>query len=86
MILEEKLNFDLLKSLDMRKFMQIHTFKLILNCTYKLINFQDDNDKDVYLWSFDQSFISYSLYHCNVHWIWKLFKIFDVNQSCITWF
>ncbi len=49
MILEEKLNFDLLKSLDMRKFMQIHTFKLILNCTYELIDFQDDNNKDVYL-------------------------------------
>ena len=49
MILEEKLDFDLLKSLDVKKFMQIHIFKLIFNCTYESIDFQDDNDKDVHI-------------------------------------
>ncbi len=49
MILEEKLDFDLLESLDVREFMQIHTLKLILDCTYESIDFQDDNDKDIYI-------------------------------------
>ncbi len=49
MILEKKLDFDLLKSFNVRKFMQIHILKLILKCTYELIDFQDDNDKDVYI-------------------------------------
>ncbi len=49
MILEEKLDFDLLKSFSVRKFMQIYTLKFILSCTYESINFQDDNDKDVYI-------------------------------------
>ncbi len=55
MILEEKLDFDLLKSFSVRKFMQIYTLKFILSCTYESINFQDDNDKDVYIWSFNLS-------------------------------
>jgi len=49
MILEEKFDFDLLKSFNMKKFMQIHILELIFNCTYKLINFQNDNNKNVYI-------------------------------------
>jgi len=49
MILEEKLDFDLLESLDVREFMQIYTLKLIFDCTYESIDFQDDNDKDIYI-------------------------------------
>jgi hypothetical protein len=49
MILKEKLDFDLLKSLNIRKFIQIHILELILDCIYESIDFQDDNDKDVYI-------------------------------------
>ncbi len=79
MILEEKLDFNLLESFNIREFMQIYILELIFNCTYELIDFQDNNVKDVYIWSSDQSFINCSFYHCNVHWIWELFEIFDVN-------
>jgi len=53
MILEEKLDFDLLKNLDVKEFMQIHIFELILNCTYESIDFRDDNSKNVYINAFD---------------------------------
>jgi hypothetical protein len=49
MILKEKLDFDLLESLDVKEFMQIHILRLILSCTYESIDFQDDNDKDVHI-------------------------------------
>ncbi len=47
MILKRKLDFDLLKSLDVRELMQIHFFRLIFNCSYESIDFQDDNSKDL---------------------------------------
>jgi len=47
MILKKKLDFDLLKSLDMRELMQIHFFRLIFDCNYELIDFQDNNSKDL---------------------------------------
>ncbi len=53
MILKKKLDFDLLKSLDMWELMQIHFFRLIFNCSYESIDFQDDNSKDLDVWSFD---------------------------------
>ena len=53
MIFEEKLDFDLLKSFSVRELMQIYFFKLIFNCSYESINFQDDNSKDLYIWLFD---------------------------------
>ncbi len=53
MILEEKLDFDLLKSLNVWKLMQIHFFRLIFNCSYESINFQDNNSKDVHIDTFD---------------------------------
>ncbi len=49
MIFKEKLDFDLLKSLNVRELMQIHFFRLIFNCKYESINFQDDNSKDLYI-------------------------------------
>ncbi len=53
MILERKLDFDLLKSFNVWKFMQIHFFRLIFDCSYESIDFQDDNSKDLNIWSFD---------------------------------
>ncbi len=53
MILKKKLDFDLFESLDVWKLMQIHFFKLIFNCNYELINFQDNNSKSLYIWLFD---------------------------------
>jgi len=53
MILEEKLDFDLLENLDVKEFMQIHTLELILDCTYESIDFRDDNSKDVHIDAFD---------------------------------
>ncbi len=47
MILKRKLDFDLLKSLNMKELMQIHFFRRIFDCNYKSINFQDDNSKDL---------------------------------------
>ncbi len=49
MILEEKLDFNLLESFNIREFMQIYILELIFNCTYELIDFQDNNVKDVYI-------------------------------------
>jgi len=53
MILEEKLDFDLLKSFNVKEFMQIYTFKLILDCAYESIDFRDDNSKNVHIDAFD---------------------------------
>jgi len=47
MILEKKLDFDLLKSFNVRELMQIYFFRLIFNCSYKSIDFQDNNSKDL---------------------------------------
>ena len=47
MILEKELDFDLLKSLDVKKLMQIYFFKLIFNYSYESIDLQDDNNKDL---------------------------------------
>jgi len=47
MIFREKLDLDLLKSFSMKKLMQIHFFRLVFNCSYESIDFQDDNSKDL---------------------------------------
>jgi len=47
MIFKEKLNLDLRKSFSMRNFMQIHFFKLVFNCSYESIDFQNNNSKDL---------------------------------------
>jgi len=47
MIFKEKLDLDLLESFSMKKLMQIHFFRLVFNCSYELIDFQDDNSKDL---------------------------------------
>ncbi len=53
MILEKKLDFDLLKNLNVWELMQIHFFRLIFDRNYKSIDFQDDNSKDLDVWLFD---------------------------------
>jgi len=47
MIFREKLDLDLLKNFSVRKLMQIHFFRLVFNCSYKSIDFQDNNSKDL---------------------------------------
>jgi len=47
MIFKEKLDLDLLKNFSVRKLMQIHFFRLVFNCSYESIDFQDDNSKDL---------------------------------------
>ncbi len=47
MIFREELDFDLLESFSMRKLMQIHFFRLVFNCSYESIDFQDNNSKDL---------------------------------------
>ncbi len=47
MIFRKKLDLDLLENFDVRKLMQIHFFRLVFNCSYELIDFQDDNSKDL---------------------------------------
>ncbi len=46
MIFKEKLDLNLLKNFNVRKLMQIHFFRLVFNCNYESIDFQDDNSKD----------------------------------------
>jgi len=46
-IFREELDLDLLENFSVEKLMQIHFFKLVFNCTYELIDFQDDNSKNL---------------------------------------
>jgi len=46
-IFREELDLDLLKSFNVKKLMQIHFFRLVFSCSYELIDFQDDNSKDL---------------------------------------
>jgi len=46
-IFREKLDLDLLESFSMRKLMQIYFFRLVFNCSYESIDFQDNNSKDL---------------------------------------
>ena len=38
---------------NVKKLMQIHFFRLVFNCSYELIDFQNDNSKDLNIWLFD---------------------------------
>jgi len=46
-IFREKLDLDLLENFSVEKLMQIHFFRLVFNCSYESIDFQDDNSKDL---------------------------------------